>query len=485
MEVQKPRKILDNKYVLKKRIGFGAQGDIYLVEKIDNNAELVVKLRNKEDISSIEENFFLNEINILKKLRSKEKKYVPYLYDYGEGYIKKEGMNENEINLKKYLYLIIDYASKGDLYYYIKKNPKGFEELHAKILFKKIVEGIKYCHDNNICHLDIKIANILLDNSFSPMITDFGLSQEIKDSNDVIKEKKKFVGTLQYMCPQILSKEPYSGVEADIFSLGVVLFNIVTGKFGFGISLKNDNFYSYIATKNFKSYWAKVESIIPDISHYSEEFKNLYIKMISLKGDKRPRLNEILNDPWFKEINDMSEDELNEVKEKIMEEFLELEEKKNKDNENIQNNQKTDYTDNPSNRGLSSEQYFKESIEIKKIKKGEKFANHYLKINGINPVDFMNLLVNYINKKYENKCGVEISEKKLKFKVNFEIKPEYEFDSEELEEEEINNNCYIKIKMYEDNEGGYLLNFIKMKGDIDNYYKYFLEIKDMIKELLN
>ena len=58
MEVQKPRKILDNKYVLKKRIGFGAQGDIYLVEKIDNNAELVVKLSIRKTYHPLKKIFF-------------------------------------------------------------------------------------------------------------------------------------------------------------------------------------------------------------------------------------------------------------------------------------------------------------------------------------------------------------------------------------------------------------------------------------------
>ena len=496
MEVIKPREILDDKYVMKKKIGYGAQGKIYLVENIDNKDEVVVKLREKEDLLDIEKHFFLNEIEILKKLRNEEKKHVPYIYDSGEGYIKKEGINED--NLKKNLYLIMDYASKGDLFNYIKKNPTGFGELHGKLLFKKIVEGIKYCHDNNICHLDIKLANILLGNNYCPKITDFGLSQEI--TNDVIKEKKKFVGTLQYMCPQILSKEPYFGIEADIFSLGVVLFNIVTGKYGFKLSLKNDNYYSYVAARSYKSYWDKLSSIIPNVSNYSDEFKDLYIRMISFKPERRPRINEILNHPWFKEINDMSEEELSKLEVEIMEEFLALEEKKNKDNESIHSNQNTDYTDNASNRGISLEKLFNNSIEIKRINKGDKFANNYLKINGINPVDFMNLLVNYINKKYEQTCNIEMSDKKLQFEVNFEIKLEYDNDehekleeNEEIEEqkkfekleEEYNNNCYIKIKMYEDTEGGYLLNFIKMKGDIDNYYKYFLEIKDMVKELLN
>ena len=228
-----PRKILDNKYILKKQIGAGTQGEVYLALKIGDNQnnEYVVKLSKKKNSSEDEEEQrnFMNEIEILKKLSNAEKKYVPQLYDYGNGYLKTEGSNEDESDLVKRLYLVIDYAEKGDLYYYLKKAPTGLKELHAKYLFKKILEGIQYCHKANICHLDIKIGNILLDGNFDPIITDFGYSQLIKDSNNNILKKRGIVGTPPYICPQIWYNETYNGIDADIFSLGVVLFNLVTG----------------------------------------------------------------------------------------------------------------------------------------------------------------------------------------------------------------------------------------------------------------
>jgi len=104
--------------------------------------------------------------------------------------------------------------------------------------------------------------------------------------------------------------------------------------------------------------------MIPNVSNYSNEFKDLYIRMISFKPERRPRLNEILNDPWFKEINDMSEEELCKLEEEIMEEFLALEEKKNKDNENIHSNQNTDYTDNASS---NFSQYLSEYITEEEV----------------------------------------------------------------------------------------------------------------------
>jgi serine/threonine protein kinase len=478
---QKPRKILDNKYIIKRKIGYGAQGEIFLVENIGDNAEYVVKSRIKEKEPTKEQNLFLNEISILNKLKSKEKKYVPYLYDSGEGFIKKEGENIDENNLTKYLYLVIDYAAKGDLYYYVQKAETGFKEIHCKILFKKIIEGIKYCHESNICHLDIKIPNLLLDENFEPKITDFGLSREIYNLSNVPIEMQGLVGTQKYICPQMWMRKPYTGIDADIFSLGVVLFNLVTGKFGFDYSMPNEKYYKNIANKYFGLYWNKIIMEFPYISKLSDEFKNLYIKMISFKPEKRPRIDEILKDPWFQEINDMSEEQLNEIKEEIMEEFTNLEAKKNSDNESL-SNQTTGpgYTGATANRGDSSVgKYFDSNIKPKKIRNGDKFANHYVKINGIEPVNFMNSLIEKIKNKY--KFDLDCSDKKLKFEANFEIEKNYEID-EELDEND--NNCTILIKMYEDIEGGYLLNFIKKKGEIDDYYKLFLEIKNIIKELL-
>ena len=477
----KQRKILDNKYILRKKIGYGAQGEVYLVVKIEDNKEYVAKLRTKEKEETKEQYHFMNEINILNKLKNKEKRYVPFLYDFGAGFIKNEGEDIDENNLEKVLYLIIDYASKGDLFYYIQKTPNGFKELHSKIIFKKIIEGIKYCHESNICHLDIKIPNLLLDETFEPLITDFGLSEEIYNLNNIPLEKKGLVGTRQYICPQMWLNKLYTGIDADIFSLGAVLFNLVTGKFGFYVSTLNDKLYKLIANKYYKLYWDQLANQYPYISKLSEEFKNLYIKMVSFKPEKRPRINEILNDPWLSEINNMSEEQLNEIHEEMMEEFVTLEAKKNSDNENI-SHQTTGAGTVPTygTRGESSEKFFESDIKIKKIKNGDKFANHYLHIKGIEPIDFMNSLVEHI--KLNKNCGINVSENKLKFEANFDVEKNYEVD-EELDEKD--NNCVILIKMYEDIDGGYLLNFIKKKGEIDDYYNLFLEIKIIIKELLN
>ena len=141
------------------------------------------------------------------------------------------------------------------------------------MIFKKIVERIQFCHNKNICHLDIKPANIVFDNEFEPIIIDFGLSLKIND--DKIYEGK--TGTEQYECPEMWEKGKFTGVEADIFSLGALLFNLIAPSFGFWHAEKDDPYYSLIIegkdeVPTYQRYWNKILPLINNI-----EFINIKI----------------------------------------------------------------------------------------------------------------------------------------------------------------------------------------------------------------
>ena len=79
----------------------------------------------------------------------------------------------------KNFFIVMEYASDGDLLSYIKKNGKLREE-KGRIIFRQVVEGVKHCHQNFVLHRDIKLDNILLDNKLEVKICDFGVSRFIK-----------------------------------------------------------------------------------------------------------------------------------------------------------------------------------------------------------------------------------------------------------------------------------------------------------------
>ena len=175
---------------------------------------------------------------------------IIHLNNYGTGTIRNNGRVANNKH-----YLILDYYSKGDLFKYIDQN--GLTERQAKFIFKKILKGVQTLHGAGICHRDLKLENILLDQNFNPKISNFALAKPFIQNNQVI-QLTDYVGAIGYISPQIINNQPYSGDKADIFSLGVILFYLVTGINGFGTSKNNDIYYKFIMIGNSDQYWNNV-----------------------------------------------------------------------------------------------------------------------------------------------------------------------------------------------------------------------------------
>ena len=111
-----------------------------------------------------------------------------------------------------------------------------------------------------------------------------------------IKTKKAIepVGTLRYAAPEVLANKLYDSSKIDIFSLGVTLFYLVNNTSGFNKATEGDTFYSLIKNENFDNYWDELSNNGKGIG-LSNEFKNIYIKMVSFNPKNRPSIDEILN----------------------------------------------------------------------------------------------------------------------------------------------------------------------------------------------
>ena len=119
---------------------------------------------------------------------------------------------------------------------------------------------------------------------------------------------------------------------------------------------------------------------------------------------------------------------------------------------------------------------------------------YYITINGeIIPFKLMNVLTNLIQKNYKNKCFIEESKSKLKLKIIFEK----EVENEEKNENKINeknenedkdkenefeeDDCIMKLELYESGNNEYLLHFVKLEGDIEEFYEHFIKIRKIIE----
>ncbi|XP_064255193.1 NUAK family SNF1-like kinase 2 [Passer domesticus] len=124
--------------------------------------------------------------------------------------------------------IVMEYASKGDLYDYISERQR-LSEQEARHFFRQVVSAVYYCHKNGIVHRDLKLENILLDASGNIKIADFGLSNVFQQD----KLLQTYCGSPLYASPEIINGRPYKGPEVDSWSLGVLLYILVHGTMPF------------------------------------------------------------------------------------------------------------------------------------------------------------------------------------------------------------------------------------------------------------
>ena len=478
MESSNDYETIDSKYVILDKKGHGATANVYLVRELNQQTVYAAKVLKKSS------DLFEKEINILNTLKKVNNPNIVNIISSGEGVI-----NRRNHPLKTSQYLVLEYASKGELFNYIYCAKTGLCERYSKVIFAKILKGIQACHNAGICHRDLKMQNILVDENFNPKICDFGFATQ---NNDHLTE---FLGTRSYASPEILRNKAYDGFKADIFSLGVVLLTLTTCKVGFIEATKFDQYYREIMLRKFDNYWAKVNS---QINGLSNEFKQLFFKMVSFKPDDRPTIEQILNGDWMKEIREMSNEQLMQLENEIREEFKKREILVNdalKQEMEIEQSS----SDMDGNRGIDDDDTFDLSLKPKYAQTGLNMDN-YIKLKGdINPCVFMNTLINKI-KNFDKKCNIEANKEKLKFNVIFEeesmddeipedMKEELkqlgiDEDEEEIDDENIKGKLTeIQIKIYESYNGGYLLRFVKKEGEQNKYLEKMEKIYSLVKNM--
>ena len=126
--------------------------------------------------------------------------------------------------------LSMEFVGGGSLRSHLKAQPdRRLPEAEARRLFAQVLAGITYCHSKCVAHRDIKLENLLLDDSGSVKIIDFGFSTCVPNDRKI----RIFCGTPSYMAPEIVAKQEYAGPPADVWALGVLLFALLCGCFPF------------------------------------------------------------------------------------------------------------------------------------------------------------------------------------------------------------------------------------------------------------
>uniref|UniRef100_A0ACD5WKE6 Uncharacterized protein n=1 Tax=Avena sativa TaxID=4498 RepID=A0ACD5WKE6_AVESA len=198
--------------------------------------------------------------------------------------------------------LVYEYLPNKSLDYFIFDGNRTnlIDWNRSRVIIEGIAQGLLYLHKHSrlrIIHRDLKASNILLDQDMNPKISDFGLAK-IFSSNDTQGSTRRVVGTYGYMSPEYASEGIYS-IKSDVFSFGVLLLEILSGK-------RNSGFYQYGDFLNLLGYswqlWEGgrclelLESSIAEEIHTTEARRYINIALMCVQecADDRPTMSDVV-----------------------------------------------------------------------------------------------------------------------------------------------------------------------------------------------
>ena len=256
-------------------IGRGAFGKVNIGLNILTGRIVAIKSFNKKNLSNEKaKKKILYETNLMRGL------YHPSVTKILETF-----------ETDKYMLIIMEYISGGNLQNFVKKRRKLCEKT-ARILFRQLIQGIKYIHSKGIVHRDIKLENILLDLNNIVKICDFGVGKITQKGQKLLDQ----CGTPVYMAPEIIQGDGYEGFPVDIWSAGVALYIMLSGNIPFNRD-KTHDLQSAIINLPYK----KIDDV-------SDNVNDLLKNILEKDPTKRFTPDQILEHPWMMDHNGNDEE---------------------------------------------------------------------------------------------------------------------------------------------------------------------------------
>lgn len=453
MDLNQEQSVLDEKYILHKKIGKGATCKVHLGKQKNHNIELAIKILTGNSRSSNNSKHYTAEIEMLKKINHPN---IINLLDGNKGILKKHDGRSKLVD-----YIVLEYASNGELFDYIYFPRQGFGEKMARGIFTQIINGLNGCHLSGVAHRDLKTENIMMTNEWKVKLADFGYATLLsgRNGNGLLTTS---LGTPGYAAPEILNRKPYLGSAADIFSCGVILFVLVTGKLPFGKAMVHDQYYKHFVRNDYDTYW---NLMTPRLENVSNEFKSLINSLLAHDPVQRPSIDEIMNHPWMTGEQPKLEEYLEEFERRksIVTKMREIEAA-----EEARKKKMTRGVYRGDGDDLNSD-VFTGDVTIHDFIEG---SNPYkVRISGKNYLNHLNYLYNYFDKNDEKSKVIDVKESNPKLRITYELDQETQETLSDLEIERLS----LEVELKKIDEDAYVAEFTKLGGSKLDFYNIFDE----------
>ena len=277
-------RVFQEEYEIREKIGSGKFSDVFLGISTRSGKAHAVKIIDKAALSEEEKEFLRTEVAILRLVHHP---CIVKLVDL--------------IETQQRTYIVMELLEGGELFHYISGRSR-FTQTEAFYFLKQLVLGIKYLHSAGIAHRDLKPENVLLvhkqkkgdviGEAFQVKLTDFGLSKMVAPKQILSLP----CGTISYVAPEILKECGY-GIEADMWSLGVIMYLVIRGKLPFDHDRKDSLIHAIVHEEIMwqeDEFWTKMD----------QELIHLLQGLLQKDHKKRLTAQQVLDHPWFKRMAD-------------------------------------------------------------------------------------------------------------------------------------------------------------------------------------
>ena len=235
----------------------------------------------------------------IKTVHKKDMKPIEIYQQRREIDVLKQSQHPNIVGLidlfenSDYYYIVLEYMQGKDLFDYIQVRSFKLTEHRVKEIAYQIGLALKYLHNYGIVHRDLKLENVMMSDNLEtavPKLVDFGLAKLIGPNE---KADEPF-GTLGYVAPEVLRKEPYS-FSCDLWSYGCIIYALLSGSLPFDHESQKETIRMTLENK--------LEFDLPTWTQVSDTCKDLIRSLLDKDPSKRIELEKALEHKWFQGID--------------------------------------------------------------------------------------------------------------------------------------------------------------------------------------